>query len=134
MWELGMGIESGFVLPLGVNEKSKWRTRGFEEVDGEAANFGARGREDGEQFFAQLLFLSRDRIEANKRVDRHGAMRGRVLGFCVGRKEADRQISGSAKTRGRVENDGDGIDDDRSGGDVAVCAAWNRQADVRMAG
>jgi hypothetical protein len=133
--ELDVRVEGGFVAPFGVNVEDERRADGFEEVDTEAAGFGARGLENAEQFVAELLVLAGSRFETDESVKGHGALpRESVSGFGVGRKEADGQIAGGAQAGGGVENHGNGIDDDGGRGDVAVRATGNDQADVGMAG
>src|SRR5713101_9003950 len=49
-------------------------------------------------------------------------------------EEADGQVAGGAQAGGGVQDYGDGVHHDRGGGDVAMGAAGNGQADVRVAG
>lgn len=57
----------------------------------------------------------------------------RALRAGGGGEEADGQVAGSTKARGRLQNYGNRIDDDRSCGDIAVGAPWNGEADIRVA-
>lgn len=70
----GVGVEGGFVQPLGMNGKDEWLADGLEEMNDEAAGFGAGGADDAEQFIAELLLLAGERFEADEDVKRHGQM------------------------------------------------------------
>ena len=72
MREFGVRVEGGFVNPFRMNIEGDWTPQRFEKVNAEAAGFGTRGREDGEKFFAELLFFSGERIEADEGVEGHG--------------------------------------------------------------
>src|SRR5271157_5097088 len=48
-------------------------------------------------------------------------------------EKTDGEVARGAQAGGRLKNCRDGVDGHRSGGDVSMRAAWNDQADIRMA-
>lgn len=67
-----MGIEGGLVYPFRVNVENQGVAQGFEEMNADAAGFGARRLQEQSQFFAELLLFPRDWFETNKGMQRQG--------------------------------------------------------------
>lgn len=64
--QLGMRVKGGFVYPLGVNVENQGVAQSFEEMNTDAAGFGARRIEEQSQLFAELLFFARDGSKQTK--------------------------------------------------------------------
>lgn len=64
--EFGVGVEGGFVEPLGLDGEGKRRTERFEKVNAQATGFGAGGGNDAKQLVTESLLFAGSGLEATK--------------------------------------------------------------------